>query len=92
MNGIIELKDVARNENAYVGYKSDLLVFLAKELKEYVEMIPSAEDFDIWHMEIVEHTSKVILDLANEQEDELYVVYDVLFETMAFYKANIEEV
>ena len=90
MEGIIKLRDIPRNEDCYVGYKDDLVVFLASQLKEYVEMIPSADDFDLEHLEIIERTSKIMLDLANEEkEDELFIVYDVLWGTMCYKHAEV---
>ena len=91
MNGIIELENTI-HENAYIGYKRNMLKFLKQQLKEYVETIPSAESFDYDYLLAIKACSDQIINIEEHADnDNLLMVYDVLFETMGISYAQIVE-
>jgi len=88
MDGVIELKDVYY-ENAYIGYKSNMLPFMAEKLKEYVEHIPSGEDFDRYQVVTINVTTKIILEIENLETDELLLVTDLLHDSVSWREVGI---
>ena len=99
---IVELQNATHCDNAYVGYKADILNFLRGQLKGYVEDIPTDvvrvengnytcfEDFDLEHIKIVEIASKVIVDICEHANDNsLIQVSDVLYDTMKWNYVSI---
>lgn len=89
---ILEL-EVTRYDNEFVGYRDGLLPFLIEELQEYVSMLPTDNDCDFEHMNIVKRTSEVICMIQKHvQHDELISVYNVLCEDMDFCRIKITEV
>lgn len=89
---ILEL-EVTRYDNEFIGYRDGLLPFLIEELQEYVSMLPTDNDCDFEHMDIVRRTSEVICKIFEDVgRDELIAVYNVLCEDMDFCRTKIMEV